>query len=259
MQQVRQEVRNYQKTTKLVTATGSLPVKAGQIKEAPKAMINDQRIAQNPAIKIQAPKPKKPRTERDEKESRLLAIKNKVSRKSSEPAEKPYGGLEDLFGEPEEPALSKKRSRDDLDDLAERIVSYGAKRARVELTPEDLDQPPPKPKKGLTRAPRPRLSPDRSPAAKKSTGLLSNKHGATPQPALRRSSAATGSGSTTSTTAAPPKQSADTSTARKPAAASPSGSPTRSPPPGSRAAAAGTPRKKKPVDIFMRPKKKVVR
>ncbi|KAH6634350.1 hypothetical protein B0J18DRAFT_461534 [Chaetomium sp. MPI-SDFR-AT-0129] len=67
---------------RLGTPTGKLPVPAGQIKQAPRSMVEQARIRQQPDLKIRPPTSKvapasdKSTQERQERESRLLRIKD---------------------------------------------------------------------------------------------------------------------------------------------------------------------------------------
>ncbi|KAJ9157931.1 hypothetical protein NKR23_g582 [Pleurostoma richardsiae] len=97
MSKVRREVSEIANRLHLSTPTGQLSARPGQIKKAPEAMINDHRIAAQPAIRIHVPTKKRPREDDGlaEREARLRAAKKQ---KRPEPVEV---GDDDLFGEDE--------------------------------------------------------------------------------------------------------------------------------------------------------------
>lgn len=107
---------------RLRTPTGKLPVPAGQIKKAPMAMVEQARIRQQPDLVIRPPISKatptsdKSAQEREERESRLLRIKN-ANRAKQQTATNILSFSDD---EDEDPVAAKSPSglgdKDDVDD-----------------------------------------------------------------------------------------------------------------------------------------------
>ena len=335
IQKVRREAALASRATRLVSNSGQLPVKPGQLQKAPQWMVHEHRVANNPSIKIHVPRKRRLDSGAGalaEKESRLLAIKKRAT--TTKPAT--TANFDDIFGDvvdlTVEPSADEDSDTDDIEILFRAASSKKRpsqdtereeapkKRARVDQKPTASASTASKPgpatssPSASTRRPGGLLS-----NTKRGTGLLSNAPRSssaassanvitrkvvetpaqptppyqtppTPQKRLPASASIkttppTASGSAQERTSEPRRangkgiiaprsrshtpSSAHSSRASSPAGepASPSGTPSRKkivlpsvgsislPNPLAVTPAAPRRMKKKPVDIFMRPKK----
>ncbi|KAI1082983.1 RNA polymerase II transcription factor SIII subunit A-domain-containing protein [Whalleya microplaca] len=242
MKKARREALEIGRRNRLATPTGKLPVAQGQIAHAPLGMMEEHRIKAQPLTKrIHAPQPLR-RTEREseleEREARLRSMKSAAPAKGA--------------------TIISDDELDDEDDGAEYSDYEQGPGGLDEGNLEDLfddDEPPRTPGKTTKAAPAP--IPSRSAAPAPLSGLAKMKRGLTN--AKRPTSVITTTTVPTSkpTTSRPPPSS-------PPAAISPPLRPAHSPkqhsPPGSGSEVNPmVPRKRKPVDVFFKPKSKFPR
>lgn len=244
LKRARKEAQEISYRQGLSTPSGSLSIRAGQIKRAPEAMVNDHRVKNQPSIRIKAPAAPKKLAERDDelarREARLLALKKGSSSKPvTVVSDSDDEGDNDLFGAEDETTEAKSMGKVKASTSRHEAVSP-PKRATL-------------------------------PATKKTSGLLSNAHRPASEKNIRYATTVSQPGSSPAHSTAPPRaghSQGKTTTASSPPISRPkhmsrSPSPTRL----ARAARDTSPpgleplvrKRREPVDIFMRPKKQVRR
>ena len=248
LRKARREAREIQHRNRLATPTGLLPVQRGQIAAAPKGMVEAARIKAQPATRIQAPGSASGRSsssiiaeqkrarELEEREARLRKMKGTKNATVVSDSD-----LEDEVEEDEDQGDEDPRGlfdgddNDDDDDGGDDDVAGGLDTEDL----EDLFDETSKPARTVAKTPT------------KRSGLLSDAPGSFRNAVTTRSAAAPG----------PSSRPTPTPTALAPTATKPAGASASSPEPGRSHGPPppGMPRKRKPVDIFMKPKAKTQR
>lgn len=234
MRRVKREAREIHSRNKIGVPTGALRVRTGQIKSAPKGMVEEQRIKNQPAVKNH---PATTRYYEDDERDRAMEEREERLRKLK------AGGKQPQF-------VSDSDLDDDDDDndvFGERSGGGGGSGFLDEEELEDLFDVAPS-KAGSSRsaatptasrtAPKPALLPG------KRSGVLANARRAEPSQVYRVPVQPASTSSATQPRTSPPPKPASASQA------APSASPPLKPMP---------PRKRKPVDVFMKSKPKAPR
>lgn len=229
MRRVKREAREIHSRNKIGTPAGALRVRSGQIKSAPKAMVNEQRIKNQPAVKNQ---PVTARYHEDDERDRAMEEREERLRKMKAGGKQPQlvsdsdldDDDDDVFGE-RSGGGGGFLDEDELEDLFDVAPSRaGSSRSAATATASK-----PAPKSALLPG--------------KRSGVLANARRAEPSQVYRV-----------------PVQPASTS------ASQPHSSPAAKPTSASYAAPSAStplkpmpPRKRKPVDVFMKSKPKAPR
>ncbi|KAI0008816.1 RNA polymerase II transcription factor SIII subunit A-domain-containing protein [Xylariaceae sp. FL0662B] len=240
MKKARREAMEIGRRNRLATPSGMLPVRQGQIAHAPLGMVEEHRIKSQPLTKIHAPHQRK--TERDseleERETRLRKIKNAVASKGATLVDDDE--LADEGGVASDSDLEQGLAGSNEDGLAGLFD----------------DEPPTTPAKTTPAAHT--HTAGRTTTSKSMSGLAMMKRGLTHNKKT-----------TVVTTTSPTKQPASRPPPTTPTQAVSSSLKSSSPPKQSSSAPAASAsssepnplvsRKRKPVDIFMKPKPKAPR
>lgn len=235
MRRVKREAREIHSRNKIGTPAGALRVRTGQIKSAPKGMVNEQRIKNQPTVKNQ---PATARYHEEDERDRVMEEREERLRKLKAGGKQPQLVSDsDLEDDDDEDDIFGERSgrgdgggggfldEDELEDLFDVAPSKtGSSRSAATVTAS-------KP------APKPVVLPS------KRSGVLANARRAEPSQ-VYRVPVQPASTSAPQPQPSPPAKSASVSHA------APSASPPLKPMP---------PRKRKPVDVFMKSKPKVPR
>lgn len=260
LRKARREAREIQHRNRLATPTGLLPVQRGQIAAAPKGMVEAARIKAQPATRIQAPggapgrsnssstiAEQKRARELEEREARLRKMKNTqkdATVVSDSELEDEVDEDEDQEDDDDHGGLFDGDEDGDGDDVAGGLDAEDL---------EDLFDETSKPAPARTGAKTPTSYSKTSPT--KRSGLLSDAPGSSRNAITTRSGAAPRSAPTQSSSSSASPMAAAPTGSKSAGAGAGSPEPGRShgpPPPG-------MPRKRKPVDIFMKPKAKTQR
>ena len=254
LRKARREAREIQHRNRLAIPTGLLPVQRGQITAAPQGMLDEARIKAQPAIRIQAPGSSGSRgsssvadqrraRELEEREARLRRMKNTSGAKK----DATVLSDSDLQGEDEEDEDDGDGrdlfDADDDDDDDDAGGAGGLDAEDLEGLFDDKQKPSP-----IRISKAPALASKGNPV--KRSGLLSDAPGSFRNAVTTRSSAPRPNSHSTGPDTSPPAKASSSSVAGSPEAARPQG---QGPPPP------GMQRKRKPVDIFMKPKPKSLR
>ncbi|KAI1852324.1 hypothetical protein JX266_002502 [Neoarthrinium moseri] len=254
MRRVKREAAEIRARNKLMTPNGALIVRQGQIKQAPKGMVHEQQIKKNPEVKAQPvatySREDEFRTQvMEEREARLRKLKAQGKTSSIiDDSDLEDEDADDVFGG----YTGGRLNVDDLEDQFEDDEPARPSPARSSSTSAQTHRPAALPgkKKGLlSNAFKPsattvqRSGPSSSTPARSTPGLSPTTHGSPPKPkAASTARPLAASASPPLAPTSPPKPSASTN--------GPSGSPELKP---------RMPVKRKPVDVFMKPKSKVQR
>lgn len=262
LRKARREAREIQNRNRLATPTGLLPVQRGQIAAAPKAMVEAARIKAQPATRIQAPgggssSSGSSRILADQKRARQLEEREARLRrmKSASGAKKDATVLSDSDLQDEDEAEEEDFDDGDRGDLFDDDEAEDDDAGGVGgLDEEDLEglfddkpKPPPTSRAGKAPATAPKASPT------KRSGLLSDAPGSFRNAVTTRTTAPPRPNNNSYGASASPPAKASSSAAGSPEPGRSQGSGHATPLPP------GMARKRKPVDIFMKPKPKTQR